>query len=59
MKKTMVFVGIICFAVVLSGCQTNKTTTGTADDADVATLNEDAVTTSFEAPPMPPDATQP
>jgi len=59
MKKILILGAVVAITVVLAGCQTNKTVGGMADDVDIATLNEDAITSSIETPPMPPNVVQP
>ena len=54
MKKIIVICMVLGAAIVLTGCQSQKTTSGTTDNAESATLNESA-NASVEAPPMPPN----
>jgi uncharacterized lipoprotein YajG len=57
--KKIILMGTIAFvAIALAGCQTQKTTGGTTDNADSATLDNSAAGLSVETPPMPPDPAQ-
>ncbi|OQA53300.1 MAG: hypothetical protein BWY43_00071 [candidate division WS2 bacterium ADurb.Bin280] len=55
MKKIGSFLLILCFALVVGGCQNSNST----DDAESALISDDLSQEAVNTPPVPPEPTRP
>lgn len=55
MKKILIVLFVLCFAIALTGCTSSKTNT---DNADSALIDSGTDSNGIMSPPVPPEPTR-